>query len=440
MKVKRIILALVLTALCGFGWFVQLNARADEKKQFLEEITAGRDYATRELYQRAVQRYEAALSIWEDCDTRLEMLGVYAQAYTDGVITRNAYKNALEKACGLYPECAECWEALVSLLRDTNNFREAYKVLERANRAGTSSETLAAADLEIRYSFTERGQYFTQYRDAANGYVTICNSDKWGVLAPDGDVEYHCDYLYISPYSDDNAAVFRTADSIRLLDAKQVVQAILTEEITEARAYGNGLLPVFLDEKWRYLDCESGAYRSEQYDDASSFQGGTAAVRQGESWKLVDNAGSLVTERVFTDLNLYGNGSYCFDGRFTASSEGSWGLYRSDGTPEFELSAHDMDLYLGGWIAFQDSSGLWGFTDSKGEIMIEPRYQQAKSFSGGLAAVSNGEKWGFINEKGEIAIDFQFQSAGYFTNGGACPVSTVDGQFHMITLRFPRGG
>ena len=71
--------------------------------------------------------------------------------------------------------------------------------------------------------------------------------------------------------------------------------------------------------------------------------------------------------------------------------------------------------------------------------MIEPQFQEARSFSGGLAAVYDGKQWGFINEKGTLAIDYQFQDAGYFSAKGACPVSTVDGEYHMIILRFPGG-
>ena len=103
------------------------------------------------------------------------------------------------------------------------------------------------------------------------------------------------------------------------------------------------------------------------------------------------------------------------------------------------FQARDLDRYYGDAVAFQDESGLWGFVDTEGTVVIEPQFQQAKSFSCGLAAVYDGQKWGFINRYGELAIDYQFLDVGYFTEEGVCPVSTVGGEFHMILLRFPEG-
>jgi hypothetical protein len=45
----------------------------------------------------------------------------------------------------------------------------------------------------------------------------------------------------------------------------------------------------------------------------------------------------------------------------------------------------------------------WGFVNKRGEVVIEPRFQTAVSFSGGLSIVElgNGE-WAYIDKKGEF--------------------------------------
>lgn len=86
------------------------------------------------------------------------------------------------------------------------------------------------------------------------------------------------------------------------------------------------------------------------------------------------------------------------------------------------------------FVASQD--GKWGFIDDEGEIVIKPVFQEAKSFSNGLAAVYDGEKWGFINKDGDLVIDYQFRDVDYFTEDGICFVSTYEDLYYMITLRF----
>lgn len=50
----------------------------------------------------------------------------------------------------------------------------------------------------------------------------------------------------------------------------------------------------------------------------------------------------------------------------------------------------------------------YGFSNNKGEIIIDVIYDGADVFSEGLAPVLKEGKWGFINEKGKVVIDFQF--------------------------------
>ena len=62
--------------------------------------------------------------------------------------------------------------------------------------------------------------------------------------------------------------------------------------------------------------------------------------------------------------------------------------------------------------------GKWGFVDLDGKEIIAPQYKDAKSFSNGLAAVSDGEKWGFIDSTGNLVIDYLFYGGDYFNTKG----------------------
>ena len=59
----------------------------------------------------------------------------------------------------------------------------------------------------------------------------------------------------------------------------------------------------------------------------------------------------------------------------------------------------------------------WGFIDRGGTIVIEPQFDNARSFSEGLAAVTTGGKVGFIDRSGRKVIPAQFDTAASFREG-----------------------
>lgn len=55
--------------------------------------------------------------------------------------------------------------------------------------------------------------------------------------------------------------------------------------------------------------------------------------------------------------------------------------------------------------------GKWGYIDVTGNVVIEPQFNAAYDFSGGLALVSADEKWTFIDEKGKSQFEFSLESS-----------------------------
>lgn len=61
-------------------------------------------------------------------------------------------------------------------------------------------------------------------------------------------------------------------------------------------------------------------------------------------------------------------------------------------------------------------SGKWGYKQF-GEWVIEPRFDQAKDFADGLAAVSLYGKWGYISKTGESVTPYKYDQCGNFSEG-----------------------
>ena len=61
----------------------------------------------------------------------------------------------------------------------------------------------------------------------------------------------------------------------------------------------------------------------------------------------------------------------------------------------------DVKAYSEGLAPAKKAAGKWGYINDKQVWVIQPRFQDAKEFSGGKAAVQFNGKWGFINKRGE---------------------------------------
>lgn len=57
--------------------------------------------------------------------------------------------------------------------------------------------------------------------------------------------------------------------------------------------------------------------------------------------------------------------------------------------------------YSKGLAPVQTQGGRWGFINERQDWVIQPRFEDAREFQGGKAAVRQNGKWGFINRHGE---------------------------------------
>lgn len=78
---------------------------------------------------------------------------------------------------------------------------------------------------------------------------------------------------------------------------------------------------------------------------------------------------------------------------------------------------------------FKHALGKWGYKNSKGEILVSPKYDAANAFSEGLAAVKLNDKWGFIDQSGREVIKPQYFSVASFSEGFA---AVFEGKFGFI--------
>ena len=437
MKKIRIVLAVFMLALTGMAWVSLAGGIIKDDRAYGKALAEARALEGKQLYQKEIAALEEALDIRETVEARCLWRDAWQLAWEDGVVARDAYLDAMESVVKLQPDNVENWERLIGFCVEAEDFKTAYACCKDAEEAGVSSGKLDAWQRQVRYSYSVNGRVYSKIRYSPSGYNTVCNGDKWGVLDQDGEWAVDCTWEFLSPVASGLVRLTGDASELRIVDNKSVVQAILGGGVEAAGVVADGIVPVLEGGSWRYYDSAGSGYLPGSYEEAAAFAGGIAAVKEGGKWKLTDKNGSRVGDAEFEDIKLYGSGEYLYDGAFVAKSGGAYGLYDRQGEPVAGISGGDMDVSFGEWIACRDPGGKWGYMDKKGKVMIEPQYDEAKSFSNGLAAVCIDGMWGFINEDNELVIENRFLDTGYFTSGGLCFVSEVSGEYYMITLRFP---
>ncbi len=180
----------------------------------------------------------------------------------------------------------------------------------------------------------------------------------------------------------------------------------------------NSLLPVKSGEKWGYIDKKGKYIINPQFSDAGYFRDGIARV-ESSNYKV----GYINKKGKFIIPAQYDNGTNFIEGKAFVVQPGGYPLcIDKKGNTLFSL--RDAECAFGfsesmAKIAVKDKNGTlkYGFVNEKGEVVINPQYEAAMSFSEGLAAVRQKGKWGYVDKKGVMVIAPQFDNPSHFKNG-----------------------
>lgn len=95
----------------------------------------------------------------------------------------------------------------------------------------------------------------------------------------------------------------------------------------------------------------------------------------------------------------------------------------------------DDALEFSGGLAAVEIDKQWGYIDKNGRIIIQPQFEWAWFFAGGLAEISLHCKWGYgyIDTTGKIIIQPQFEESKFFSEGLAAV--RIGGKFGYINIK-----
>jgi hypothetical protein len=145
---------------------------------------------------------------------------------------------------------------------------------------------------------------------------------------------------------------------------------------------------------------------------------GMAAVQVGTLIGFVNRAGDVVIKPRFTMARSFHEGLAAV--RLPADREdGPLAFIDRTGQvahTDADRQLRDLDSFHEGLAAARSAAtGQVGFLDKRFTFRIPPRFDDARQFSQGVAAVRIGDHWGYIDKTGVLVVEPRFTSAQAFT-------------------------
>lgn len=423
MKKVRIVLSVVFVLTLIGSWGITVKNNVTAKQNYKQNISNGDKWTKNKLYDRAIDEYEEALNYKDTNEVWEKLLNAYKKRCEDqdvyGYSAVEEYVEKLKEAVKKDKKNEKRIIELAQIYIKEEAYESAYKCLNNAYKNGAKSKKIEELITKVKYAYDLQSNGYDSFYQCDNGKYVVKSQNLWGIINKDGQTTTDLKYQYISIIGEKNMRVKTINDESRLYNSDGKVLGIFDFAVMDAGKYSEGLIPIKKDEKYAYYD-STGKMKFGEYDIAGTFKDGTAAVREGEKWKIIDEYGKVKKAPDWEEVKLNSQGYYIYDDIIVAKTNEKYEMYNSKFKKIGNFKCDEFgNITDDGVFAFKQDD-KWGFVNTEGKVVIKPEYDDARSFSNGLAAVCKNGKWGFITGKNKLVIDYTFDDADYFNENGVC--------------------
>lgn len=445
-----IILCAMLLLLC-FSWSTVLDYDKNKLAEYEQHIQLGDKLKSKEIYIDAVSEYEMALALQpNNYDLAMEIVDIYKE-----LEKVESYVKALKNAIAADSTKAEPYNLLIVHYMEDGNYQEAYDIIKKGEEYIPDNEQFQEYLLELKKEFylttidDDEITVLYYYDGLGASYSRVQRDGKYGLLNPTGSISYSCIYDDIGVMVDKLMPVKKNGEYY-FVDEQMYRKLVPDVTVEYFGSFGSGYAPAKYKGKYGYVNkslaqCiiggEGGTVSAEDgkyiynfdLDYAGCFSNGAAAVQKNGKWAILGSSLGYLTEFEFDEIVLDEYGFCSRNNRIFVKKSNGYYMYNCEGT-EISGPYEDVKQFASEEPAAVKKNGKWGFVSQSGEMIIEPKFSDADSFSCGYAPYSDGNQWGFIGEDAETLIEPQFEELHPFSSGGKA-LAKIDGAYKFVSIR-----
>lgn len=231
--------------------------------------------------------------------------------------------------------------------------------------------------------------------------------------------------LFSQPITIVNQGKWGISDGSNIISAKYDFPVNFTYKIPFSLKHKKSKLAVVsINDKYGYVNNKGEEIIPLQFDSASDFIEGYAAVKKNGKWGFINEMGNNITGFEYDDVNDFS------EGLAYTEKEGNKGFIDKTGILVIPIQYDSATKFQQG-LATIIKNEKQGLINRQGELIIPPKYSLIYPFENDLAvALNNDNKFGFIDKTGEVIIPFVYDRAMSFYGNASAVMK--DGKWGFI--------
>lgn len=420
----KLLIVVALIGLLAVSWYTLFNDAAKLQNEYDGYLTVARDKKGKELYDDAIDNYNAALGMYDSIELREEIAELYK------TINRiDAYLEFCEQATTKYPKDERAYVRLAEYYNDIKDYNQCFKLLNKADKKGVNSARLTEIRASLQYVYEYKYMGFEEVSIFSNDLCAVKRSNgKWGYVNLSGGTHLGFIYNDAADYTGEYLAVQLESGEYALIDStgREKSKDVEKKKIEDCLFLYEDKMSVKYNGKYHYCNFEFEQLFGE-YDYAGTFSGGFAAVMNNNKWFIINAEGKQIGD-TFEEIKVDEKGVAFRNGVAFAKKSGKYFLIDTSGKKVGDGTWEDVDCFNSDQPAAVFNGERWGFIDTTGKIVVDYKYGKARSFSNGFAAVAVQDKWGYIIiDDYSLKIEHQFTDAMDFSRSGTAFVKQTEG-------------
>jgi len=271
------------------------------------------------------------------------------------------------------------------------------------SKAQSFADGLAAVQYRGKWGYIDESGKFAiepQFADADafhHGHAGVEVDGFWGFIDSSSKFTIPPQFDRIQSFVDGSTAV--TNDGAEYWQYVDGSGNGLSNVVTNIPwGFSEGLTPLELNGKEGYVDLRGHFVIPPEFAEANVFSESLAAVKLDNiwdgKWGVIDRSGQVVIQPKFDWVMGF------HEGVAIAQVGHKNGIIKKDGSwvlPPTYVFLHSMSESR---AAFSKDRNKWGYLDENGKLVIEPQFDNAGDFDGGLAQVEVQGRLGYIDHTG----------------------------------------